>query len=272
MATFLRLWNARHCAADHLATQLRIAEVNKDVEMRAAITIQGIRRGIVARRRIKSWLRSCVQLQRIWRGYLARQTAYHVSMLRDKQRAHAMWTRTATLIQKTFRGFYSRRYQHSYYERQAYLSNVQAKNESVRELSDALADQIHHERETIRMEKEHAEFTELSKDLHHLVSTANCAGVFNSPYNIEPLQAFGAPVETQLKTTFAKSKFLQRHMMRSLGAQRYRSMHPESFEQFQSTGLSKDGTYTHSSFPRPLEPLAEEPGHSRQGKRSTRVA
>jgi len=85
MATFLRLWNARHCAVDELATQLRIAEVNKDVEMRAAITIQGIRRGLVTRRRIKSWLKSCIALQRIWRAYLARQTACHMSMLRDKK-------------------------------------------------------------------------------------------------------------------------------------------------------------------------------------------
>jgi len=272
MATFLRLWNARHCAVDELATQLRIAEVNKDVEMRAAITIQGIRRGLVTRRRIKSWLKSCIALQRIWRAYLARQTACHMSMLRDKKRALAMWTREATIIQKTFRGFYSRRYAHSYYERQAYLESVKQKDEAVRELSDALADQVHHERETLRIEKQEQEFEELSKDLHHLVSTANIASVFNSPYNIEPLRAFGVPVETALKTTFAKSKYLQRHMMRSLGAQRYRSMHPESFDHLQSTGMSQDGTYTHSSFPRPLEPLAEEPGHSRQGKRSTRVA
>jgi len=270
MASFLRLWNSRHCAVDDLSESIRVAEVNKDREMRASITIQSIRRGMVARRQIKARLRACVQMQRILRGYLARQYACHVSMHRDKQRALKMWTRAATLMQKTFRAFYSRRYKHSFYERAAYLRSVATKDEMVRADSEALAEQVHHQRELQRHEEEKKEFLTLSKDLHHLVSTSNTPGVFNSPYNIEPLKAFGAPVETHLKTTFAKSKYLQRHMMRSLGAQRYRATNPESFDNTQLTGVSQDGSYTHASFPRPLEPLAEEPG--RQGKRATRVA
>merc|ERR1711937_286181 len=144
-------------------------------------------------------------------------------------------------MQKTFRAFYSRRYKHSFYERAAYLRSVATKDEMVRADSEALAEQVHHQRELQRHEEEKKEFLTLSKDLHHLVSTSNTPGVFNSPYNIEPLRAFGVPVETALKTTFAKSKYLQRHMMRSLGAQRYRSMHPESFDHLQSTGMSQDG-------------------------------
>jgi len=270
MASFLRLWSSRRCALETLATMTRIAEVNKDRELRATISIQSIRRGIVVRRRIKAWLRSCVQIQRILRGYLARQYSCHVSMLRDKHRALAMWTRVATLIQKTFRGFHSRRYKHSFYERAAYLRSVAAKDETVRAEAEALAEQIHNERELQRHESEKAEFLTLSKDLHHLVSTANTPGVFNSPYNIEPLKAFGAPVEAHLKNTFSKSKYLQRHMTRSLGAQRYRSLHPENLDSTKLSGISQDGSYTHSSFPRPLEPIEE--GAGRQGKRSSRVA
>lgn len=74
MATFQRLWNARHSIEGALNDELRclesqpiardlwshsaadkpcigrLAEINKDREMRAAITIQSIRRAIVARR------------------------------------------------------------------------------------------------------------------------------------------------------------------------------------------------------------------------------
>lgn len=236
--------------------------------MRAAISIQSIRRGIVVRRRIKACLKSCCSIQRVWRGLLARQYACYLSMMRDKRRAHALWTRMATVIQKTFRAFHSRRYKHSFYERKAYLASVAIKEEKVRELSEAVAERTYQEREQLRIEEDRAEFQTLAKDLHHLVSTANIPGVFNSPYNIEPVRAFGAPVETQLKTTFAKSQYLQRHMMRSLGSQRYKALHRNSFGN--TNNSMGTGSYSHSSFPRPLEPLSEEPRGG--NKRSSRVA
>lgn len=259
MATFLKLWNMRHSVDADLARSIRLAEINKDRELRAAITIQSHRRGMYARRRIKTMLKSCVSIQRIWRSFLARQYACHISMLRDKRRAHALWTRMATVIQKTLRGFYSRRYKHSYYERQAYLASVTIKEEKIRELSDQVAESTHYAREQVRMETEKGEFDKLAKDLHHLMSTSNTPGVFNSPYNIEPVRAFGAPVETHLKASFARSKYLQRHMTRALGQQRYRATKGASFK---DTGksLGSSGSYTHSSAPRPLEPLVEEEG------------
>lgn len=234
--------------------------------MRAAITIQSIRRGIVMRRNIKSWLTSCKTIQRIWRGFLARQYACHVSMLRDKRRAHALWTSMATVIQKTFRAFHSRRYKHSYYERKAYLASVTIKEEKVREMSDAMAESVYLEREQLRMEQDQKEFTTLAKDLHHLVSTSNTPGVFNSPYNIEPVRAFGAPVEAHLKGTFQTSKYLKRHMMRSMGSKRYQQVHQHL--NASSNSLGESGKYTHSSYPRPLEPVTEEMGGSKTGSRA----
>jgi len=124
MATFQRLWNARHNIDGLLNDELRLAEINKDRELRGAITIQSIRRAIVARRYTATCTLSCKAIQRIWRGYLARQYACYVSSQRDKKRALALWTRMAIVIQKTFRAFHSRRYKHSYYERKAYLANV----------------------------------------------------------------------------------------------------------------------------------------------------
>lgn len=268
----MRLWTSRHAMLDTVADELRQAEINKDRERRAAITMQSIRRGMVARRRIKAQLVACVTIQRIFRGFLARQYTTHVSMLRDKARALKLWTRMAIIMQKTFRGFHSRRYKHSYYERKAYLASVTLKEEKVRELSEAVAESVYHEREQLRMETDRAEFTTLAKDLHHLVSTSNIPGVFNSPYNVEPVRAFGAPVESHLKQTFKSSQYLQRHMMRSLGAQRYKVMHRNSLGNTGSS-IGASGQYTHSSFPRPLETLAEEgSGSARGSKRASRAA
>jgi len=139
----------------------------------------------------------------------------------------------------------------------AYLASITLKDLKVRELSCQLSDEIHHEREEIRKKIERDEFEELAKDLHHLVSTKNCPGVFNSPYNIEPIRAFGAPVETHLKASFAGSKYLVKHMTRALGSQRYRATKGVTHQQ--GTPQGHAGTYTHASYPRPLESVNEEP-------------
>lgn len=272
MATFLTLWESRRGIDARHAALVRQADINQDREFRACVTIQSIRRGILDRRKLKTQGRSLIDMQRIWRGYLGRQIASYTSLQRDKGRARQLWTRTATVLQKTFRGFYSRRYKHSYYERQAYLNMVNMKDQSIREFSEAVAEQTEEDREMTRVEGEQREFQKLAKDLHHLVSTSNTPGVFNSPYNIEPVRAFGAPVEAQLKTTFQNSKYLQRHVMRSLGSQRYNSQNPT--RRMNSTGgfsATNSGQYTHSSFPRPLDTIGEEPG-GRPGKRGSRVA
>lgn len=263
MATFQRLWNARHGMLGGLNDSLRQAEINKDRELRAAITIQSIRRAIVARRYSALCTKSCKAIQRIWRGFLAREYACHISMLRDKKRAHALWTRMATVIQKSFRAFYSRRYKHSYYERKAYLASVTAKDEKIRELSEAVAESQYQEREHLRQTQAEEEFTGLAKDLHHLVSTGSIPGVFNSPYNMEPVRAFGKPVESQIKSTFARSQYLKRHLMRSMGKARYTAIHGATNAMGDTMGSLDSAAYTHSSMPRPLEPLAEEAPRSR---------
>ena len=197
----------------------------------------------------------------------------------------------ATVIQKSFRAFYSRRYKHSYYERKAYLASVTAKDEKVhtppydphggavlwcrvsvpkslpslqiRELSEAVAESQYQEREHLRQTQAEEEFTGLAKDLHHLVSTGSIPGVFNSPYNMEPVRAFGKPVESQIKSTFARSQYLKRHLMRSMGKARYTAIHGATNAMGDTMGSLDSAAYTHSSMPRPLEPLAEEAPRSR---------
>lgn len=272
MATFHRLWNSRHALLDDVNAALRQAEINKDREMRAAITIQSIRRAMLARRYTATCTQSCKAIQRIWRGFLAKQYAVHLSTQRDKKRALALWTRSATVIQKSFRAFYSRRYKHSYYERKAYLASVTLKDEKIRELSEAVAESQYQEREELRLTQAQGEFTALAKDLHHLCSTSNIPGVFNSPYNVEPVRAFGVPVESQLKSTFARSGYLKKHMKRSLGASRYMALHGTNDlgNTMGSSTMGGSNAYTHSSLPRPLDTLQE---HGEEGmSRGSRAA
>jgi len=203
MALFLSLWDSRHACMDDWVERQRIAEVDRDRLTRAAVTIQSIRRGCVRRRQVREMRTACIVLQRIWRGFISREVATYDSMLRDKKRAQMLWYLAARTIQKTFRAFYSRRYRHSYYERQAYLSAVATKDNKIRKVSEQVAESMFIERTTLHEATERNNFDKLAADLHHLKSTEHISGVFNSPY-VEPLRAFGAPIEQHLTANFKK--------------------------------------------------------------------
>merc|ERR1712166_962460 len=171
MALFLSLWDSRHACMDDWVERQRIAEVDRDRLTRAAVTIQSIRRGCVRRRQVREMRTACIVLQRIWRGFISREVATYDSMLRDKKRAQMLWYLAARTIQKTFRAFYSRRYRHSYYERQAYLSAVATKDNKIREVSEQVAESMFIERTTLHEATERNNFDKLAADLHHLKST-----------------------------------------------------------------------------------------------------
>jgi hypothetical protein len=167
------------------------------------------------------------------------------------------WFAAARTIQKTFRAFYCRRYKHSYYERKAYLEAVAIKDQNVREVSEAVAERMYEERALLQDEKDRAEFEALTSDLHHLRSTSNIPGVYNSPY-VAPLQAFGAPIEDHLQNTFKKSKYCHRHLRRALGSEVYESTY-QRFGQTSTLGSGTSQRYQHSSMPRPVDSYKLQP-------------
>jgi len=83
---------------------------------------------------------------------------------------------------------------------------------------------------------------------------------------MEPVRAFGKPVESQIKSTFARSGYLKRHLMRSMGKARYTAIHGSMGDTSGSMGTLDSAAYTHSSMPRPLETLAEEGERGRSGR------
>lgn len=254
MALFVSLWNSRHAFQPQYVERQRDAEIDRDRITRAAVTIQAIRRGCLKRRQVKLMRAACTALQRVWRGFLGRETAAYDSALRDKERAKMLWSISARAIQRTFRGFRSRRYKHSHYERKAYLAAVRAKDQNMREVSISFKEQTERERAELLQTKQRAEFEALAADLHHLRSTSHIPGVFNSPY-VEPLTAFGVPMEQHLQDNFKKSKFCSQHMRRAMGADAY----ARSYKKTGQTTLgysTASSTYQYASMPRPLDNAA----------------
>ncbi|KAI3377773.1 hypothetical protein L3Q82_008920, partial [Scortum barcoo] len=92
----------------------------------------------------------------------------------------------AVRIQRRWRGFFVRKYVHNFYARKSYLEGLCRKNEIVRRELDELEELQRRERNCLEMVKEQTAKVYQAHRLHHLLSTKQCPGVFNSPFRPAP--------------------------------------------------------------------------------------
>ena len=83
----------------------------------------------------------------------------------------------------SYRGYYSRRWEHDFYARKKYLQYVETKNEEVRRNLQEHNTQIGGDEQKRQEQCARTEFTQLAGNLHHLSSTKAIPGVYNPPYS-----------------------------------------------------------------------------------------
>ncbi|XP_071346179.1 spermatogenesis-associated protein 17 isoform X2 [Trachinotus anak] len=150
------------------------AEENRQRENQAAIRIQSWFRACKVRAYLSHLHKKAIIIQKIWRGFTARARF-----------------RQMVKIQRRWRGFFLRKYIHNFYARKSYLEELSRKNELVRRELDELEELQRRERNCLEMIKEQTAKVYQAHRLHHLLSTKQCPGVFNSPFR-------PAPHETEL--------------------------------------------------------------------------
>lgn len=200
MAAYWRLWEARGTVLVELDALTKAADDARGREIAAGLRIQSAYRGYVARCRHRRNRRAALQIQRAARGMLGRRRAKERAADRERVEAAALSHYFAVLIQRSFRGFHSRRYRHDFRARKAYLASVAAEGEALRQrLGDRLARQEEEERQ--RAERARAEaFRQTASNLHHLTSTRAIPGVYGdvpATGATAPTVA-GRPVESHL--------------------------------------------------------------------------
>lgn len=188
---------------DDYFCKTRDADNNRDVEVKAAITIQRVFRGWLVRKRLRMLHFKAILIQTILRGFLQRKS--YKKMLAEVCHRKRMeyFNKAATTIQKMWRGYYIRKYAcdfGGYYKRKEYLKNLESKNEEMRIFLD------NHVQRQLQLQKEEA-FTEYhnqvvstSKNLHHLISTKKVPSIFNSPYSTVPATLAGQDVEDVIRS------------------------------------------------------------------------
>jgi len=189
-----------------------LAESKRAIEVKAAIVIERCARGFLTRRRLKRLTHMVVNIQRYWRGYLGRLRAKLALEIKNKRLRELFFDAQATVIQRHWRGFWSRKFKFDFYARKKYLQEVHLKNAEIRMEMEAEAQRSISAQREMAEEMARRLFDMRVGQLHHLVSTAAQPGIFNSPYALAtktvPL-VLGAPVEEHLKASF-KSQAAQR--------------------------------------------------------------
>jgi hypothetical protein len=166
----------------------------------ASIRIQSSVRHKICRIDYSRTRRAQITLSRTYRGHRGRLEYVETQDMDFARLRREFWDNTAMVIQKIYRGYFSRKNIHNFYLRKSYLETIAGKGEGVRrELSHHFI-AMQTEAQNRQAEARIDEFEKVVGNLHHMLSTASCRGVYNSPYH-QPTQAtmFGLPVEEHLR-------------------------------------------------------------------------
>ena len=193
------LWGLRERTMETWAALSAAAAGAADEERDSCVRIQKLWRG----QRVRAWITTmrlaCVEIERAFRGHAGRASHAALAKARTDFEVLAIFHYHAIMCQRTFRGYYSRRYKHDFNARKRYILSVVRKGDELRAKLEAARDkQVIDEAEAAETQK-HAAFKEIVQHLHHLVSTKTIPGVYNSPYERDhPPSALGVPIEQHL--------------------------------------------------------------------------
>ncbi|KAK9542577.1 hypothetical protein VZT92_000425 [Zoarces viviparus] len=245
--------------AELLELQSQVEELKKEYFYRKRQAEENRQREHQAATRIQRWFRArraqaypsqlhekAIIIQKIWRGFRARarfrqmvKAAYFIMKMN-------FYEEMAVRIQRRWRGFYARKNVHNFYARKSYLEGLSRKNELVRMELDELEELQKRERDCLEMVREQTAKVYQTQRLHHLISTKQCPGVFNSPFRPAPHE-----MELQLRQVkyLAPTRLFQRGGASPLGM--VGPTAPSFPETLQSPWIETTGIYCSS---RPILP------------------
>ena len=182
----------RHCETE---AQEKVRWASK-----AANDIQRVFRGSIVRGIITFKHFNANEVQRVFRGHTARRKVKQMKKTKIEYRLSLLKNFFAVQIQRSLRGFYSRKYRANHNNRKAFIANMLTSAESIRnQLAKYAEEQTIQVMETNRNKKREA-FYQYAKNLHHLTSTKHIRGVFNpSQEFLEIPTVDDVPVEDHIR-------------------------------------------------------------------------
>ena len=133
-------------------------------------------------------------LQRIYRGFRGRMAATARDDEVKKFRQDLLFQYFAEVIQRTFRGFHSRKVKHDFHARKKYIADMVLKSEELQTRLNQYAEEAAAKHAKEAKERRDRKLVETTTRLNYLVSTKAQRGVMNAPGAHTPT-IDGLPVE-----------------------------------------------------------------------------
>lgn len=185
-----------------LRESLQLAEENKSLETNAAISIQRVYRGGKKRDFFANKHRNATIVQRAFRGHCSRNRIKYMKAREAENRNILLFHSFALILQKSFRGYYSRKYRSSHFKRKEFIAKIATTAARIRDMQYEYSIQqaLHDEFESKKQREDEVKY--LAENLHHLISTKQIRGVFNPPPQYLSLPTMNeVPVEEHLRGT-----------------------------------------------------------------------
>lgn len=194
MAYLLRARERRDEVLLELDAQLRDRDAWVEKEAAAAAAVQTRFRSSSSRRKFKTKRDKASMLQRIYRGYEGRRRAWEQQKAVESTTQNLLFDYFAEVIQRTFRGFHSRKVKHDFHARKKYIEEMVSKSEELQQRLNQVAQEEAKKAEEARRAQRERKVKETTTQLHYLLSTQAQRGVMNAPYSQTPT-IDGVPVE-----------------------------------------------------------------------------
>ena len=179
---------------------VRDAAENIERETNGCVNIQRAFRGSVARARITFKHNNITTIARCFRGHCGRKRVRTLKGAESQEKSLLLFHCFANILQKSFRGFYSRKYKASHFKRKRFMQNLIEKTSEIRDMQYEYSIQQAMREEREREEERDSEIHKLTEGLHHLVSTKQIRGVYNPPPQYLQMPTMGeVPVEQHLR-------------------------------------------------------------------------
>uniref|UniRef100_A0A0G4G4T7 Uncharacterized protein n=1 Tax=Chromera velia CCMP2878 TaxID=1169474 RepID=A0A0G4G4T7_9ALVE len=180
---------------------LQAASDAKARERWAACQIQKLWRMYRARKAYQGTQYACLLIQRNFRKYRDRCRTNFLFHEREKQGLGEFFDACAAVIQKYYRGYWSRKYLQSFYGRKRFVGKLEQESEMVKTALREHEQRQQAEEQRKKEQERRKAFDSLTSQLHHLVSTRHIPGIFNPPYADIP-KAYDKPIEQHLRDSF----------------------------------------------------------------------
>ena len=186
---------------------LNSKEINLKNELKSIIIIQKNIRRLLYRKRFLILKSQTLQVQKSLKGYFSKSNKQKEIVEQNNNIMREFYNNQIIIIQKHWKGYKYRKNIMNYHSNKIWLEKIKKKNEDTLNQMKEFVMKKKYDLNRKNEENQRNNFYNIIKNLHHLISTKEIPGIYNTPYlpyELKP-QVYNINIEEHLKRVFKNS-------------------------------------------------------------------